>query len=87
MNVRLHKASDVTLYSGSDARNIVDTPGDSQFDVSGALQTGVGDQRFFLISLQRIHPNNPNRHIRTVVAGYDFSGSVSATGLVNINCP
>src|SRR6266852_4437760 len=88
MKVKLRKAGNVTLFAASDTRNIVDTPDDSQYRVNGGgLQDRESAQPYFSISLKRINPNNPNRHIRTVVAGTDFSGSIRAIGLVTLNCP
>ena len=85
---RLRKASNATLYSPQDSRNLVDTPADSQYRVNGGgLQSGTSNDREFDIRLQRINPNNPNRPIRINVAGTSNSGTFTATAKVTFNCP
>lgn len=88
MLVRMNKGGNVTLFPPQDTRNIVDTPEDSQYRVNGGgLQEESSLTPYFSISLKRINPQNPNRHIRTVVAGTSFAGSFSTSGFVTINCP
>jgi len=88
MLVRMSKGGNVTLFPPQDQRNIVDTPEDSQYRVNGGgLQEEGSNTPYFSISLKRINPGNPNRHIRTVVAGTSFAGAFSASGFVTIHCP
>jgi hypothetical protein len=87
MRVNLRKALGATLHHPDHPGNIPDTAEDSQYKImAGALREGDSSAPYFNMTLKRISPSNPNRHIRFPVVGYTDVGGFTAVGYVTITC-